>query len=104
LELAQRGGGPAQEFMVPELALTDAFVVVDVARVYVSRRLAAGSLELADLNFLAAAGVARRECATKEQLLGDPRVLVFWLLPIERVRPRRSLHDPGSLVSAPGSA
>jgi hypothetical protein len=95
----------AQELAVPELALTHACVVVDVVRVYVSRRsLGAGSLALADLNFLAAAGVARRECATKEQLLDDHRELVLWLLQIEHVRPRRSLHDPGSLVSAPGLA
>jgi|SRR5215213_5413375 hypothetical protein len=94
----------AQEFAVPELALMGAFVVVDVARIQVSRRLDARSLALADKNSLAAVGVVRREFATKEQLLGDHRAVVLWLLQIERARPRRCQCDPGFLISAPDSA
>jgi hypothetical protein len=73
----------AHEFEVPASG--------DMAHAQISKRRDAPLLALADLDSLVLAGAVRRGCATREQLPGDHRVTVLWLLPIERDSPRRSL-------------
>lgn len=76
----------------------------DMAHAQISKRRDVPSLALAALNSLDFAGAVRRECATREQLPGDHRVTILWLLPIERDSPRRTLNVPSFPVCLPGWA